>query len=270
MVAFRNSLLSEREVNGAKVKALSINSVLSYLNSLSAFFTWAKRRHYITEHPIDKEVRITGEKREVPNFTYEQITTLLDLSLKMRNRDAPKGATPMYDILRFLMLSGFRITEATNLEWRDIHFDDGYISVMSKDGKRPDLYPLNLELRTFLESLPHHYAPHVFLYRSKSHPGRWVRGVVKKMQWGKYREPINERDDPSQEGRLSVHTLRKNFGTYWAERGMPLHKLQELMRHRKISTTQTYYLKLKVDENRTELNRRESLLAHVEGIRRSA
>ncbi len=270
MVEFRNHLLSERERDGKKVKPLSTNSVLSYLNSLSAFFTWAKGRHYITEHPITKEVRIPEERREVPNFTDEQLKILLDRSVKMRNRDAPKGATPMYDILRFLLLSGFRITEATSLRWRDIHFDDGYIVVLSKDGKRHDLYPLNLELRTFLESLPRHFDPHVFLYRSKSHPGRWVRGVVKLLKWGRYRVPVNERDDPSQEGRLSIHTLRKNFGTYQARIGIPLHRLQELMRHRKITTTQGYYLRVKVDENRSELDRRESLLAHVERIKRSA
>jgi integrase len=176
----------------------------------------------------------------------------------------------MYDLLRFLLLSGFRISEATTLKWNQIHYDDGYIGLPSKNGLRIDPYPLNVELRTFLESLPHHYSPHVFLYESKSHPGHWVRNVVKKEKWGKYREAENKRDDTSKEGRLSIHTLRKNFGTYMAGLGMPPQKLQELLRHSNFATTRSYYLKVKVDENRAELDRRESLLAHVEGIKRSA
>ena len=42
--------------------------------------------------------------------------------------------------------------------------------------------------------------------------------------------------------RLSVHCLRKSYGTNLADLGTPVHTLKELMGHSNIQTTMEYYL----------------------------
>jgi len=42
--------------------------------------------------------------------------------------------------------------------------------------------------------------------------------------------------------RLSVHCLRKSYGTNLANLGTPVHTLKELMGHSNIQTTMEYYL----------------------------
>lgn len=266
LVTFRNHLL---DTKGKRGKPLTATTVNSYLRSLCAFFTWAVKSHYLPESPINEEVMVEPDTKEVPNFSPDQLATLLHESVTMMSRKAPKGCTPMYDLIRFLLLSGFRIGEAVGLRWDQVHFDEGYIALRSKDGTRIDQYPLNVELRTFLEALPRLYAPRVFMYADKSHPSHFVTHVAQRKKWGKCRDAEGGADDPAKEGRLSIHTLRKNFGTYMAGLGMPPQKLQELMRHENFATTKGYYLKVKIDENRAELDARESLLAHIERIKRT-
>ena len=43
--------------------------------------------------------------------------------------------------------------------------------------------------------------------------------------------------------RLSVHTLRKSYGTNLANLGTPVHTLKDLMGHGSITTTMKFYLK---------------------------
>ena len=49
--------------------------------------------------------------------------------------------------------------------------------------------------------------------------------------------------------RLSVHTLRKAYGTNLANLSTPVHTLKELMGHSSITTTMKFYLK-STDENK--------------------
>ena len=47
----------------------------------------------------------------------------------------------------------------------------------------------------------------------------------------------------SLDDRLSVHCLRKSYGTNVANLGTPVHTLKELMGHSNIQTTMEFYLK---------------------------
>ena len=49
--------------------------------------------------------------------------------------------------------------------------------------------------------------------------------------------------------KLSVHTLRKAYGTNLANLSTPVHTLKELMGHSSISTTMKFYVK-STDENK--------------------
>ena len=43
--------------------------------------------------------------------------------------------------------------------------------------------------------------------------------------------------------RLSVHCLRKSYGTNLADIGTPVHTLKELMGHSNVETSMEYYIK---------------------------
>ena len=52
--------------------------------------------------------------------------------------------------------------------------------------------------------------------------------------------------------KLSVHCLRKSYGTNLADLNTPTHTLKEMMGHSSIITTQKYYLK-STDANKKRL-----------------
>ena len=54
--------------------------------------------------------------------------------------------------------------------------------------------------------------------------------------------------------RLSVHCLRKAYGTNLADLGTPAHTLRDLMGHSSIATTMKFYIKT-TDENKKKVVR---------------
>ena len=60
--------------------------------------------------------------------------------------------------------------------------------------------------------------------------------------------------------RLSVHCLRKSYGTNLADLGTPVHTLKELMGHSNIQTTMKFYIKNNDENSRKAVEGLEGLM----------
>ena len=68
---------------------------------------------------------------------------------------------------------------------------------------------------------------------------------------------------------VNVHTFHKSFGQNHADKGTPLHVLQQLMGHSSITTTRAFYLRVSQGSEREAVARYEQLLSEASDAGRS-
>jgi integrase len=71
---------------------------------------------------------------------------------------------------------------------------------------------------------------------------------------------VLEANKRREECRLSVHSLRKSYGTNLADLGTPVHTLKELMGHSNIETAMRFYIKNNAENSRKAAERLEGLM----------
>jgi integrase/recombinase XerD len=140
--------------------------------------------------------------------------------------------------LELFYATGLRVSELTDLQLQQIHFDAGYLVVRGK-GDKERLVPMGEwaaeALTTYLQEgrpslLKKGFSQEVFL---NHHGGKLSRqGVWKIMKSYAVQAGIQQN--------LTPHMLRHSFATHLLENGVDLRSLQTMLGHVDISTTQIY------------------------------
>ncbi|GIW89069.1 MAG: tyrosine recombinase XerC [Isosphaeraceae bacterium] len=149
--------------------------------------------------------------------------------------DGPLGCRDraMFEVLYG---GGLRVSELVALDLQDLMLTEGLVRVQGK-GRRERLTPIGPEASRWLElwlwtRRPRRSGdPAVFLNRFGTRIS--VRSVARLLDrsWQRY--------GPSTR-RISPHLLRHSFATHLLERGADLRSVQELLGHRRLTTTQIY------------------------------
>jgi integrase len=134
-------------------------------------------------------------------------------------------------------LAGLRLEEAAALEWEDtdqapwLDLGRGRIVLPAEFAKSVEdqWVPLDGALRGELEALPRQ-GRRVFRFIRKDGQPLTLNGISQRVIRLARKAGV----------RLTMHTLRKGFGCYYASR-VPAQVLQKLMRHGDIKTTMAYY-----------------------------
>ena len=136
---FYNTLLKEGRVvthkdrkSGKTVtekKPLSEKAVRNIHGVLTKALSVAVQLDYIRVNPCDKVTLPRVEKKEIVPLTDAQVAALL----KASDGDAVCG-----DMLKVIVFSGLRLSEATGLTWDDIDFEKQQITVRKQLQKRPN------------------------------------------------------------------------------------------------------------------------------------
>jgi len=132
-------------------------------------------------------------------------------------------------IISLLYSSGLRVSELVNLKVSDLDFKENIGWVRKGKGNKDRLFTLSQNLvndvKKYLEGRQHEY---VF---SKSKP-LTTRNIQKIIHGVKKRAGINKKVTP--------HTLRHSFATHLLESGVDIRKIQVLLGHSSLNTTQLY------------------------------
>lgn len=169
-------------------------------------------------------------------ITEEQFGTLLELA---KDED-------LRLLLRILWTTGLRLSEALNLRWEPtkgsphlalkpephVVFPSG---TQKRKTRRDELWPLPPAAIEVVESIPEgqrnnyvcRFECHQPHDRRQSYASVAISALGKNI--------VTDRGTY-----MTAHDLRRSFGTYWAER-LDVIDLKDLMRHRKIETTLTFY-----------------------------
>ncbi|WP_029893349.1 tyrosine recombinase XerC [Desulfohalovibrio reitneri] len=235
------SLDSPEDVDKADVRAhlaalhrrgLAKSSVARSLSSLRGLFAYFRRQGVVTSNPMSGVRNPKQETRHPQALNIDQVMSLLESKLE----PDPEGLRDLA-LAELLYGAGLRISEALTLDVEDLDAGQSFVRVMGKGGKER-LAPLSekarerlsrwLEQRGAMEPAPDERA--LFL---------GVRGGrLNRRQAARITEKLSALAGLPQS--ISPHTLRHSFATHMLEAGADLRSVQELLGHKRLSTTQRY------------------------------
>lgn len=213
-------------------KSLCKTTIARRLAAIRSFYRYLQRKEIIDDNPL-KDVSTPKIPKRLPRYL-EQDEMERVLEQPATNTDA--GLRDIA-VLELLYGAGIRVSELVGLDLKNLDLSYGYIRVFGK-GARERIIPLGrtaitalkdylLRARPKWSSIPNQA---VFLNQRGSRlSDRSVRNIVKK-----YCQQASTKEI------LSPHGFRHSFASHLLDNGADLRAVQELLGHKKISSTQIY------------------------------
>ena len=214
-----------------KIARSSINRKLAGWRS---FFKYLSREEIIKDNPFSRISYLRLEKR-LPSFLFEDECRAL---VEAPSRNNPLGLRDRA-MLETLYASGMRVSELVNLNLSDLDLTSRYLKLMGKGNKEriiPIGFPATDSIRIYLEDGRPRLAGEldseqaVFVNRTgKRLTTRGIRGIINKQV---YKSRLNRHVNP--------HLIRHTYATHMLNKGADIRAVQELLGHKRLSTTQVY------------------------------
>lgn len=227
----RNNALSqniERFLWAKKVDGLSAKSIDNYrmilYSVLRSFFGWQLMEEAIERSPM---LKIKSLKIDT-----QGLRKALSVEELERLRNACTGYKEKA-LLEFLVSSGCRVGEVTNIGLDSIDFMERSVKVIGKGNKERTVY-FSVRAKLMIEE----YAKQrkggaaLFAYTRSPYPAMKARGIQYILK------KIGERAGLSR--KIFPHIFRHTFATQAISNGMEITALQRLLGHEELSTTQAY------------------------------
>jgi len=163
-----------------------------------------------------KDIRVPKREQKMPSvLSKDEIKLLIE---KARNKKSKLA-------IKFLYSTGLRVSEFVNLQKKDIELNEKIGWVRAGKGKKDRLFILPESLLPEIkEVMDNAFTEFIFPVTP--------RAVQKLVKNSCRRAGINKK--------VSPHTLRHSFATHLLENGTDIRKIQELLGHSNLQTTQIY------------------------------
>lgn len=196
-------------------KGLTSKSIAMIKSALIFFYKeMLKKKFEIKTPKIKKSTPVVMTKEEI-NDLFNAIKNKKHLAL-----------------IKLYYSSGLRLSEAINLKVKDLDLNENVLWVRSGKGGKDRMTILSnslaQDLKNFIASK--NKDDFVFVTRKQSpFSARFIQKILEKAK-----QKINLQKD------IHIHTLRHSFATHLLEAGTDIRKIQELLGHSDLSTTQIY------------------------------
>jgi integrase/recombinase XerC len=201
------------------------------LFALKAYFRW--RELSIGQPSPLYAMRSPKAEKRLPQVLNERDTTALveaDTTTNWRARLRDRA------ILEVLYSAGLRVSELTNLDWRDIDEELGLVMVRSGKGNKDRLVPIGQpaldalsQWRSAMPGTASEDRPVITNLRGARLSSRAVQRIVaRRLIMAGINTPI------------TPHGLRHSFATHMLNAGADLRSIQEMLGHSSLATTQRY------------------------------
>lgn len=242
-VDFININISDISTDSIRYYMAKINKSESYSNHirlvLNTFLSFCEIEGYLDKNPCKKIEKIkVRRKMEKPYSDTE--AEMLRKSCKSSREKA---------LVDFLFSTGARREEVTKIKISDVDFSERSVLIHGKGNKdRLVYFSARCEL-SLKEYLKEKNRSDVYLFSSIKKPydkinNNGLANIIKNI--GKRANVDN----------VHLHRFRHWFGTYMANRGVPIQDLKEMMGHSKIETTNNYYVY--VNNERIKIEHRQN------------
>jgi integrase/recombinase XerC len=225
-----------RELRGEQIQSLiaqahraglSPGSLRDMLSAYRSFYRYLAREGVAASNPA-LGVRAPKSPRKLPQvLDVDEVSALLDFSTD--DAEAVRDRA----LLELLYSSGLRVSELTDLRWRDLDMQQGLVRVTGK-GRKTRIVPVGAKAMAALQSL-----------HAQDRPGPddpLVYGRLgKPLTPGGVRTRLKRRaKDQGVWKRVYPHLLRHSCASHVLESSGDLRAVQELLGHADIGTTQIY------------------------------
>ena len=133
-------------------------------------------------------------------------------------------------IMQLLYSSGLRVSELVNLKPREIDFNENMGWVRMGKGKKDRMFTLSKKIATKLKKYIDKRKDWNYVFSEKT--PLTTRNIQKIVQKAAAKAGINKQVHP--------HTLRHSYATHLLENGVDIRKIQILLGHSSLSTTERY------------------------------
>lgn len=204
---------------------LAASSRARTLAAIKSLLSFGQRTGYLPLN-VGAAVKLPPRKDTLAEriLTESDVLRLLALEPDRRNQV----------LLRLLYIAGLRVSEISDLKWRDLQprADGGQVTVFGKGGKtRTVLLPLAIwrELLRFRQ----HAGVDAPLFPSRRGGGHLHPSSIERIV-------TRAAARAGVEGAVSPHWLRHSHATHALERGAPIHLVQATLGHASVATTGRY------------------------------
>ncbi len=208
------------------VKTISNVSANVQIRALKAFFNCLKRWKVLSASPLEGAKQLRVEEKMPAYFSEEELHQYLNTI---------KNDSWLYEIVIFAVLTGTRLGEIVNLQWKDVDlankriFIQSSLSYQTKSGKARAI-PISENLWRCLSTKSDRQG---YVFRGRRNGGRAYLAFVsrqfkKSIRMGGFSEELH------------FHSLRHTFASLLVKGGISLYQVQKLLGHSNIQVTQMY------------------------------
>jgi site-specific recombinase XerD len=223
VVSDLNEEVLERYLAWLRKQELSESTIERHIASIRAFFQFLVKKEIRSDNPASN-IAFSSRGRTLPTVWSEQeIESFLDQLEAPRNRA----------IFELLYSTGMRVSELTNLNWKDYSRSERIVRIEGKGGKMrsapvgPTAARALAEYRSEVNDDPDEP-----IFRNSRGDRLTARGVRYLVDKFKTDCPVSKP--------LSPHVFRHSCATHMLNRGANLKTVQVLLGHESLSTTQVY------------------------------
>ena len=215
----------------SETEETAANSANTHARAIMAFFGWMKKRHYM-ENEVKAE--LLGVKKTIKLvFTDDEVCSMIAVARGSKER-------AMIGLLAF---TGIRCEELTKVKVSDI--GETHVLINGKGGKQRKIL-IRENLRKILNEYlkDRNYEDSEFLFATRRNFGCAFDGSHE-ITTSSIRVEIKNcmaRAGISEEriAKLSVHSFRRYFAVFLFRNNVPIKKIQLLMGHSGVNTTEIY------------------------------
>ncbi|HEY3521680.1 MAG TPA: tyrosine recombinase XerC [Rhodanobacteraceae bacterium] len=232
-----HALTRWRDLRGEQVQALVAaehrrglepSTLRAKLSAWRSFFKFLARHGEVGVNPANG-VRSPKVRRKLPQvLDVDQVSALVEIE-----GDEPEAVRDRA-LLELLYSSGLRVSELTNVRWRDLDIDEGMLRVVSGKGGKTRIVPVGSRALEALAALCGQEKP-------QPDDPLWRGRNGQPITTGAVRARIKRR--AKEQGvwqRVYPHLLRHSCASHLLESSGDLRAVQELLGHADIGTTQIY------------------------------
>lgn len=216
---------------------LSMVSVDNRRKCVKTFFNFLEDNDYIAKNPFKGINNIKYEQKKKDYLTDDEIINMRDAIVEETNKNRIRDLA----VVDFLLSTGVRVNELTNIKCSDVDFYKGVVNVYATKTRDWRTVYLDSNAKKHLVDYMNNCHGHsIYLFEGRTH-GKMscctINNILKK--YG-LKANINKH--------CTVHLCRKTLATKLYKKGMDIGKIASILGHHSVKTTEQYYLTICQDD----------------------